>query len=321
METKLIKPLQQLPVPVLLMVFNRLETSRVVFEEIKKARPEKLYVACDGPRKERIGESEKVCTVREYIIKNIDWPCSVQTLFRNENLGCKTAVSGAISWFFENEEKGIILEDDTVPNQSFFNFCAELLEKYEDDHQIWHIGGINFHNGKIWGDGSYYLSAFAHIWGWASWRRAWSKYRAEVSKEDIVSALDFLGLLRMPQRTIEYFAEKFEMTRQGKINTWDYQWNIAMWKHQKFAILPNVNLVTNIGYGMAEATHTSQTNEIAFLANHEIPKLVHPVKLKHQKLADRQISKKYFYSFSLLRRVFQKFKKLVRVVLSAFGKI
>ena len=122
-------PPYSLNTAVLFLVFNRLDTSKQVFQAISQAKPPRLYVAADGARVSKEGESEKVQAVRDYIMQNIDWKCEVKTLFRDENLGCKYAVSGAITWFFQNEEQGIILEDDCLPNQSFFWFCEELLER------------------------------------------------------------------------------------------------------------------------------------------------------------------------------------------------
>jgi len=162
-------PPHPLKTPVLFLIFKRLDTTKQVFEQIKKAKPPRLYIAADGPRDYVEGEAEKVKAAREYVLSNIDWNCEVKTLFREKNLGCGKAVSEAITWFFENEEQGIILEDDTVPSQSFFWFCEELLNRYKDEKKVWHIGGTNFQDGIIRGNGDYYFSALNHIWGWASW--------------------------------------------------------------------------------------------------------------------------------------------------------
>ena len=158
-------PPHPLNTAVLFLIFNRLDTTKQVFEAIRQAKPPRLYIAADGARSSREGEAEKVQAVREYIIQNIDWECEVKTLFREQNLGCKYAVSGAIDWFFENEEMGIILEDDCLPSQSFFWFCEELLERYKDDMRVWHIGGSNFQNGIKRGDGDYYFSKYNTFFG------------------------------------------------------------------------------------------------------------------------------------------------------------
>ena len=159
---------------VLFLVFNRPETTKQVFEAIRQAKPPRLYVAADGAREGKPGESERVEQVRQ-IATEVDWPCEVKTLFRDKNLGCKQAVSSAIDWFFDNEEQGIILEDDCLPHPDFFTFCETLLKRYATDERVWVITGDNFQDGQKRGDGSYYFSRYNHVWGWASWRRAWSK--------------------------------------------------------------------------------------------------------------------------------------------------
>jgi len=166
--------------PVLFLVYKRPDTTRQVFEAIRQAKPPRLYVAADGPKKNVPGEAEKVKQVREIISNGVDWDCEVKTLFRDENLGCKYGPVEGINWFFKNEEEGIILEDDTLPSQSFFWFCQELLERYKDDTRIMVISGDNFQNGITRGTCSYYFSRYNHIWGWASWRRAWKYYSVDM---------------------------------------------------------------------------------------------------------------------------------------------
>ena len=161
-------------VPVLFLIFKRPDTTQRVFEAIKKAKPKQLFISADGGRNE---EEKKSCNaLREAIVAQIDWDCELKTLFRENNLGCKMAVSSGISWFFEEVEQGIILEDDCLPNESFFKFCETMLEKYKDDQSIWHIGANNFQDSIKRGDADYFFSMYSHIWGWASWRDRWQKY-------------------------------------------------------------------------------------------------------------------------------------------------
>ncbi len=161
--------------PILLLVFNRPDTTRQVFETIRAARPPRLYVAADGPRPGRAGEAERCAEVRE-LTTQIDWPCELKTLFRNENLGCKIGVSSAIDWFFQNEPEGIILEDDVVPLPSFFLYCDVLLDRYRNDIRVGVISGSNLVSNHLMLEESYFFSRYNHIWGWASWRRAWDHY-------------------------------------------------------------------------------------------------------------------------------------------------
>jgi len=253
------KPIKPLETAVLFLIFNRLDTTKQVFEAIKKAKPPRLYIAADGARENKEGEKEKVEAVRKYVMDNIDWNCEVKTLFREKNLGCKYAVSSAITWFFENEEQGIILEDDCLPSQSFFWFCEELLEKYKDDMRIWHIGG--YKHSYLQGDSySYNFSRFTQIWGWASWSSRWQYYDVTLSHFQKNNNLLF---------DYEFFREEFENKSRveilnkvlnGQIDTWDYQWNFTVRINNGLSIRPSVNLIRNIGFG-EDATHTFGKNK------------------------------------------------------------
>lgn len=257
---------------VLFLTFNRLDTTKKVFAEIAKAQPPRLYLASDGPRETVVGEHEKVTTVREYLLQNISWECDVKTLFREENLGCKYAVSGAIDWFFDNEEQGIILEDDCLPDQSFFPFCEEMLDRYCDDNRVWHISGNNFQGGIKRGDGDYYFSRYNHVWGWASWRDRWSKYEVEIANPKELSS-------QLPQtyaispREIRYWIHSFSRIANNSLDTWDIQYTFSLWKNRGAAICPQKNLISNIGFG-EDATHTNESTSI--LANLPTGKLLPP---------------------------------------------
>ena len=160
---------------VLFVIFNRPETTARVFEAIRSARPPRLYVAADGPRTSRSGEADRCRLVRE-IASRVDWTCELHTLFREANLGCKLGVSGAIDWFFQSETEGIILEDDVVPLASFFGLCDELLETYRDDPKVFAVSGCNLVSSVYRPNHSYFFSRYCHVWGWATWRRAWEHY-------------------------------------------------------------------------------------------------------------------------------------------------
>jgi hypothetical protein len=250
-------PPAPLQTAVLFLVFNRPDTTAQVFEAIRKARPPRLYVAADGPRANREGEEEKVAKVRE-IATAVDWPCEVKTLFRDENLGCKYAVSGGITWFFDHEERGIILEDDCLPSQSFFWFCEELLERYADDERIFIISGYN--KQQQWHPElyDYFFSNLGGIWGWASWRRAWAHFGSEMTDLEHLAETQYfenllgekLGSLRKRQLLV---AKK--KIQSGEMNTWAYPWGYSRHVQGGMACVPSVSLIQNIGYGV-EATHT-----------------------------------------------------------------
>lgn len=263
-------------VPILFLVFNRPETTGQVFQRIKEMQPATLFIAADGPRAGKEGENEKCDEVRNIILKGIDWPCEVKTLFRDSNLGCGNAVSGAITWFFENVEEGIILEDDTLPDPSFFDFCKTLLEKYRNNDKIKMIGGNNFQNGKWRGDGSYYFSAYSHIWGWASWRRAWKEYDFTLSNLDEVKISNILDQYFSDKKIRNHWLEIFHQLRSGKFDTWDLQLLYCILEKGGKTIIPNVNLVSNIGFGMG-ATHTSNKNDIlSDIPYASLDKIIHP---------------------------------------------
>ncbi len=237
----------------LFLVFNRPETTRQVFKEIKRAKPPRLYVAADGPRESKFGEVELVEEVRK-ISTNVDWDCEVKILFREENLGCKFSVSNAISWFFDNEEQGIILEDDCVPSQSFFWFCEELLKKYKDDSNIYLISGDGRGSEIKSMKGDYGFSKYPLIWGWASWARVWRKYDVHINdwkNNRIIIEKRFLSNRKMNI----YWGEIFDKVSAGEINTWDYQLVYLLLVDSAQCIVPRLNLITNIGFGI-DATHT-----------------------------------------------------------------
>ncbi|MCL1927419.1 MAG: nucleotide-diphospho-sugar transferase [Treponema sp.] len=279
--------------PVLFLVFNRLDTTKQVFKTIRNASPQKLYIASDGSRDDREGEKEKVKAVREYILSSIDWDCEVNTLFREKNFGCGKAVSEAITWFFENEEMGIILEDDCLPSISFFYYCKELLEKYKDHSQIFHIAGYNpLTQTKI--PYSYYFARLHHCWGWASWRRAWNYYKFDICDLDDFIAENKIDLIFKRTNEKIFWLDIFKKMEQHKIDTWDYQWTYTIFNQNGLCINPSDNLVTNIGFG-ADATHTiNKDPKHNNQARYEITEIVHPLNININNRILKKINKVVF---------------------------
>ena len=285
-------PQAPLQIAVLFLVFNRPDTTQQVFEAIRQAKPPRLYVAADGPRANREGEAERASQVRE-IATAVDWPCEVKTLFRDENLGCKKAVSSGIDWFFENEEQGIILEDDCLPHPDFFKFCETLLNRYVSDERVWVVTGDNFQDGQQRGDGSYYFSRYNHVWGWASWRRAWTKRDMEIKFwPNWKNSLEWKAWL--PDRVErKYWTEIFDQMYRQEIDTWDYPWTASVWFHGGLTATPNVNLVSNIGFG-PDATHTTVNSEMSCRQTDSVGKLIAPNVFIHSTDADGYVFKNYF---------------------------
>ena len=307
-------------VPVLLIIFNRLETTKRVFAEIKKIRPQALFIAADGPRQDRTGENEKCEEVRNFVINNIDWDCEIKTLFREKNLGCRLAVSSALDWFFSNVEQGIILEDDCLPEQSFFPYCKELLEHYRDNEKVFMISGNNFLLKPQTGKESYYFSRLTHVWGWAGWRRAWTTY--DISLKDYPEFIENKTIEKVwdSQNVREYWLQCFNMVYENKLDTWDYQWTYNIWKHDGVCIAPRVNLVSNIGFG-SEETHGSRQKSKTVDRPLEVMNfpLIHPVSLKVDHAADDYENNKYYLRGFLLRKRLKKigiFNLLKKIYLS-----
>lgn len=239
--------------PVLFLFFNRPDTARNVFAMIREARPERLFLAADGPRDLQPDEAQLCQRTRESVEALIDWPCEVHRLYRDKNLGCREAVSSAIDWYFSHVEEGIILEDDTLPDPSFFHFANAMLERYREGDKVMHISGNNHQHGRIRGDGAYYASRFAHSWGWATWRRGWNLYDREMTGfpehwDAIASRCN------LPAAIKDWWHTALQNTRTGVVNTWDFQWHYTIMKNDGVCLIPNQNLVTNIGVG-ASATH------------------------------------------------------------------
>ncbi|MDR0972315.1 MAG: nucleotide-diphospho-sugar transferase [Bacteroidales bacterium] len=292
--------------PILFLVFNRFETTQRVFEQIKKQKPKYLFIAQDGPRENKKEDKQKCEKVRS-LFNEIDWDCEVKTLFQEKNLGCKYAVSSAISWFFENVEMGVILEDDCLPNDDFFSFCEQLLIRYKDEEKIKIISGENLQNGIQRGDASYYFSKYPHIWGWATWRRTWKEY------DFLLETIDTKKFIKILNKTFNSFWErmvwldKFILQKNNLINSWDYQLCFSIWAKDGVNILPNKNLVENIGLSL-EATHTKKLNqELFFIPTHTILPLVFNDKIEINKKADE-------YTFRLIykKNIFQLVYRAIR---------
>jgi hypothetical protein len=302
--------------PVLFLVFNRPETTKQVFAKIRAVKPRQLFIASDGPRSDRPKESEIVEQVRKIVLDGIDWDCEVKTLFREKNLGCGKAVSEAITWFFQHVEQGIILEDDCLPDLSFFHFCDQLLNYHRDNHKVMHIGGTNFLYPNFKYTYDYYFSKYPHVWGWATWRRAWEKYDFHISNITEPPIERILNLYPCSTDEAKYWLSIYRNLRD--IDTWDYQWIFSIWVHGGYSIVPSINLVSNIGFGI-DATHTKSAEDKASKRPTGCVKesLKHPITISLHAKSDQMVFK-YFIAVKesllnkLTNRAMQKIQKLVR---------
>jgi len=239
--------------PVVFCIFRRPETTRQVFERIAQAQPRQLFVIADGPRNP---EEALLCEQTRAIIQ-VDWPCEVRYNYAEQNMGLKARISSGLDWVFEQVEQAIILEDDCLPHATFFRFCEELLEHYKDDERVMHIGGNNFgYQRPPSCTDSYYFSRYTHIWGWATWRRAWAKY--DVDMKDWRDAQKRRAvLLRSPWWMRSYWTNIYDAVDNGRIHTWDYQWLFASVLHDGLAVVPFENLVAHIGVGEGSTHFTT----------------------------------------------------------------
>jgi len=296
----------QLRAPVAFIIFNRPDSTARVFAAIAKARPPKLLVVADGPRADRVGEAAR-CAAARALVERVDWDCEVLTNYSDVNLGCRRRVSSGIDWVFTQVPEAIILEDDCLPHPTFFRFCDELLERYREDERVAMIGGSNFQFGRRRTDASYYFSRYTHIWGWASWRRAWRHYDVDTEMWPAFAAESWLDAILVDAAERRYWARVFAAVHRGNIDTWDYQWVLSCWAQGMVSIIPEVNLISNIGFGAA-ATHTRGTSVYADIpaSAMEFP-LRHPGIVLPHRAADAFTAKGMFSS-SLAKRVWLKLR-------------
>jgi hypothetical protein len=284
-----------------------------------------MFVACDGPNPGRPNEAEMVASTRAVIDQGIDWPCTIERRYTNKNQGCRIGVSGAITWFYEKVELGIILEDDCVAHPDFFRFCEALLKRYAKDQRVWAVTGNNFQNGRQRGDAAYYFSKYPHCWGWATWRRAWCRYRDDLPFWLAWKASADWKAKTPHQDERRYWADMFERVFAREIDSWAYPWTACAWHHGGLTATPNVNLVTNIGFG-CDATHTSAPpSDLAALPAEPLGDLRHPRRIEQDTIADRYVFDHAFggrrrrLPWSLLRLPRRAAGKLYRIYTRSFS--
>jgi hypothetical protein len=251
--------IKALHTPVAFFVFKRPDTTRRVFDAISRARPAKLLLIADGPRPDRESEIEACRQVRD-IVARIDWPCEVSRNFSESNLGCGERMISGLNWVFSQVEDAIILEDDCLPDSSFFPYCQELLERYRGDSRIAYISGSNMVEKHTKISDSYYYSQIGGIWGWATWRAEWNRYDRHLSDWPKLREEKKLAEIFDRPEFVQFWTNIFSLM-YAKIgaDTWDYQWFYTGLKNNSLTIVPRVNLVSNIGFGPG-ATHTFEAD-------------------------------------------------------------
>ncbi|MCS7031398.1 MAG: hypothetical protein NZL92_07695 [Gloeomargarita sp. SKYG116] len=276
-----------LTAPVVLLIFNRPELTQKVFQMIRQVQPKRLFVVADGPRDE--AEIAICQQTRDIVEKQIDWSCQVECNYADRNLGCRQRVSSGLNWVFSQTDRAIILEDDCLPNLSFFHFCNDLLDYYQDNERVMAINGTNYQQGQLVTPYSYYFSKYFHCWGWATWARAWRYYDLEMKHWPEFRDGGYLRFVSDDIYEYRYWYQKFEEMYCGKIDTWDYPFMFACFSQSGLAATPCVNLVSNLGFGV-KATHThNPKHRLANLPTQELPEITHPPFLTRNVDADRHV--------------------------------
>lgn len=304
--------------PIVFIIFNRPEHTKRSFEAIRTQRPSKLLIIADGPRVEKQTDI-LMCAKTRQVVANIDWSCEVLRDYSEINLGCKLRVSSGLNWAFTHVEQAIVLEDDCIPNNDFFSYCDELLEYYKDNESVWVVTGNNFQNGKRRGDAAYYFSKYNHCWGWATWRRAWKQYNVDMPFWPDWAKTDDWKNRFATSRERRIWENIFNQVKKGNIDTWDYQWTATVWYHHGLTATPNVNLVTNIGYG-PDATHTITPNDEEGIPSEALGQLTHPVQIRVTQEADDYVFKNMFQGPNIIIKIYQHLKRRWKQVVRTLFK-
>jgi hypothetical protein len=274
--------------PIIVLGFNRADKITTVMSVLEKIKPKRLYAAFDGPRSNNSNDLQKCVAARETLIQSITWACDVRILLRDENLGCRKAVSGALTWFFSQEERGLVIEDDVIPDVSFFPFAASLLDKYRGSQDVGVISGNNF--GGIPPNGeSYYFSRYFHCWGWATWAEKWQLYDDDIEKDDaFFSSMEFSAYLQHNPLLISNWLSIREALLQSRVNSWAYRMMFSLMRANQLYVTPSINLCVNKGFD-EESTHCRV--EPHWFSEHKLntmtSELIHPVKVKNNWLCDQ----------------------------------
>jgi len=298
--------------PILICAFNRPETTKRVFEVVRDVKPKKLFISLDGPRDDRVGEKEK-CEEVKKVFANIDWKCDVKTLYREKNLGCAKAIPGAIDWMFSYVDEGIILEDDCVPDKSFFYFCSSMLDKYRNSERVMMVGGTNFFPNVKFSDYSYFFSRYSFIWGWATWKRAWKKYDTKMK-----SYPDFKkkgGMKKILPNIAEriFWKTSFDNKYRGYHDNWDAKWLYTIFSNNGLGIVPEVNLITNIGSGPDASVTVNLDNRLILPTKRISYPLRHPDRIIENNQYSRKTFRRVFLTTASPRNILSNYFGLVRI--------
>tara|TARA_X000000950_G_C13859478_1_gene638087 strand:- start:491 stop:1447 length:957 start_codon:yes stop_codon:yes gene_type:complete len=291
--------------PLLILLYNRPNVTKTLFNKIKKMKPSTIYIAADGPRANDPVDSELCNRVRN-IFSKINWNCKIYRKYNKKNFGCKNSITKSIDWFFKREKYGIILEDDCIPSLDFFWITGILLKKYENNNKIFCISGSNYTKNFKNDNNSYYFSKYPHCWGWATWRRAWRKNDPYIKFwPKFKNTLDWKSINNSITEN-RYWNKIFDRCYKGKFNSWAYPWTLSVWKNKGLTIIPKENLVKNIGYGtnstnsfFRDIGDIYKTKKIQRTIKH--PKLIRPdVKKDNFVFNNHYRGKNYLYPYRIV---------------------
>lgn len=276
----------QCKTPVIFIFFNRPDTMKSVLEKISYVKPSKIYFVSDGPRNEQ--EMVVVEQCRKVAENAIDWECKIEKIYSPNNMGCKKRVYSGITEVFEHEDKAIILEDDIVPNISFFRFMDVMLEKYQTEEKVMMVSGYNaLYNPRKINKDSYFFSAYPSIWGWGTWKRAWDLIDIEMDGWRLSGSNSIKN--NLPREVLEICAKEYDIVTYGAFDTWDFQWRYARQINDGIGIVPEKNLVRNIGFDQ-RATHTKkQSNQVKL----QVDEMTFPIVYNDSLLINKAYDNKY----------------------------
>lgn len=295
--------------PVAFIIFNRPETTQKVFDVIKEAKPPKLFVIADGPRNNKPGEKSACDEVRK-LTEQVNWECEVFRNYSATNLGCKSRIVSGLDWVFQQTDNAIILEDDCLPDISFFRFCDELLEKYRNDEKVRMISGNKvLYTYEL--KESYYFSRFVRIWGWATWKRVWKEYDANIPNWSSLRNSDLLSQILKTKAAVKYWKTILDEVKSGIIDAWSLQLQLDQFKNKGLTVIPSKNLVINLGFDNSDATNTKGSGGL--YQKMKLESLTFP--LSHPDLVEQNIEAdemeiKLFHKFGFkekIRRLLMKF--------------
>ncbi len=293
--------------PILLIIFNRPDKVRRLIESLSIVRPKRIYISADGPRP-GVKEDIEKCQASREAAQRIDWPCEVYTNFKDENLGVDKGMEEAMTWFYSNVEEGIVCEDDCVPNPDFFRFCTTLLDRYRHNEKVMLISGTNFQDGVKHGNGSYYFSHYP-TWGYAMWKRTWNKFDTNLDGLEFFIKNKKIDTILRDQRQKKYWVGFFKKIRDKKYNFTDTRLLFSIWNNNGLIVIPNSNLVKNIGFDN-EATHSTFGGKERSLESSNIGDIIFNDEIVANEEADNYFFKK-IHKTSLFKIIYSKIKQLI----------